>query len=235
MHTKSWKAPNSKTYTTTDRKAHKMLAPVCFWDSVLWSGETKLFTPMDQRYVWRRKNEAKAPVKHCVDVVMLWAWFASSGTRNPKHAEGTTDSIKYQDILGENVMLSMRKLKFGHHWTFQHGSVAYLKVHQGLVSEEVVLKYTRVTVTLARLEHHRESLVGFEEGSGNRVSKICVWWNHNNFTCLASVSVCMFYLSSSLKGSWSRQWSLLFVSSELVRPVVWTQFNLGHCVMPRTN
>lgn len=185
---------------------------------------------MDQRYVWRRMNEAKAPVKHCIGVVMLWACFASSGTRNPQHAEGTTDSIKYQDILGENI----RKLKFGHYSTFQHGSVAYLKVHQGLVSE-VVLEYTRVAVTLARLEHHRESLVGFEEGSGNRVRKICVWWNHKNFTCLASVSVCMFYLSSSFKGSWSRQWSLLYVSSELVRPVVWTQFNLDHCVIPRTN
>jgi len=33
-----------------------------FWDSVLWSDETKLdlFGPMDQHYVWRKKNEAYA-------------------------------------------------------------------------------------------------------------------------------------------------------------------------------
>ncbi|KAF7646122.1 hypothetical protein LDENG_00193360 [Lucifuga dentata] len=29
------------------------------------------------------------------------------------------ESIKYQEILGENVMLSVRKLKLGRHWTFQ--------------------------------------------------------------------------------------------------------------------
>ena len=32
-----------------------------FWDTVLWTDETKLklFGPMDQRYVWRRKKEAR--------------------------------------------------------------------------------------------------------------------------------------------------------------------------------
>ena len=54
--------------------------PQKFWDSVLWSDETKLelFGPMDQRYVWRRKNEAYAEkntlptVKHGGDV---WGCF----------------------------------------------------------------------------------------------------------------------------------------------------------------
>ncbi|KAI4905257.1 hypothetical protein NFI96_004828 [Prochilodus magdalenae] len=34
--------------------------PQRFWDTFLWSDETKLelFGPMAQRYVWRRKNEA---------------------------------------------------------------------------------------------------------------------------------------------------------------------------------
>ena len=32
------------------------------------------------------------------------------------------DSIKYQEILGENVMPSVRKLKVGRHWTFQQNN-----------------------------------------------------------------------------------------------------------------
>jgi len=36
-----------------------------FWDSVLWSDETKLeiFSPMDQQHVWRKKNGAYAEEK----------------------------------------------------------------------------------------------------------------------------------------------------------------------------
>ncbi len=80
---------------------------------------------MDQCYVWRRKNEAYAEkntlptVKHGGGLVMLWGCFASSGTGNLRCVEGKMDSIKHQEILGENVMESVRKLKFGRHWTFQ--------------------------------------------------------------------------------------------------------------------
>ena len=80
---------------------------------------------MDQRYVWKRKNEAYAEkntlptVKHGGGSVMLWGCFASSGTGNLQRVEGKMDSIKYQEILGENVMPSVRKLKLGCYWTFQ--------------------------------------------------------------------------------------------------------------------
>ena len=101
--------------------------PQRFWNSVLWSDETKLelFGPMDQRYVWRKKNEAYAEkntlptVKHGGGSVMLWGCFASSGTGKLYRVEGKMNSIKYQEILGENVMPSVRKLKLGRHWTFQ--------------------------------------------------------------------------------------------------------------------
>jgi len=48
------------------------------------------------------------------------------------------DLLKYQEILGENVMLSGRKLKLWCHWTFQQDNEAYLKFHLGLVAEEVL-------------------------------------------------------------------------------------------------
>jgi len=50
--------------------------------------------------------------------MVLWGCFASC-TGNMQHVEGKMDSWKYQEILGENIMLSVRKLKLGHHWTLQ--------------------------------------------------------------------------------------------------------------------
>jgi len=47
--------------------------PQKFGDGVLWSDVTKLelFNPMDQRYVWRKKNKAYARVKRGAGSVML--------------------------------------------------------------------------------------------------------------------------------------------------------------------
>ena len=97
--------------------------PPKFWNYVLWSDETKLelFGPMDQRYVWRKKNEAYAEkntlprMKHGGGSVMFWGCFAASGTGNLQRVEGTMDSVKYQEILGKNVMPSVMQLKLGHH------------------------------------------------------------------------------------------------------------------------
>lgn len=101
--------------------------PQKFWDTVLWTDETKLelFGPMDQRYVWRRKNQAYTEkntlptVKHGGGSVMLWGCFASNGTGNLHRVDGIMDSTKYQDILAKNVTKSVKKLKLGRHWTFQ--------------------------------------------------------------------------------------------------------------------
>ncbi|XP_070703495.1 chromobox protein homolog 1a [Pempheris klunzingeri] len=73
----------------------------------------------------QRKNEAYAEknilptVKHGGGSVMLWSCFASSGIGNLQGLEGKMDSVKYKEILGESVMLSVRKLKPERHWTFQ--------------------------------------------------------------------------------------------------------------------
>jgi len=67
---------------------------------------------------------------------MLSGCFASPGSENLQHVESKMDSLKYQEILEENVMPSVRKLKLGHHWTFQQDNeTIYLKFHQRLVAE----------------------------------------------------------------------------------------------------
>ena len=50
---------------------------------------------------------------------MLWGCFASTGTRNLQHIEGIMDSVRYKDITAKNVNPSVKKWKFGRHWTFQ--------------------------------------------------------------------------------------------------------------------
>lgn len=80
---------------------------------------------MDQQYISRKKSEACAEkntlltLKHGGGLVMLWRCFASSGTGNLQCLDGKMDSIKYQEILGENITPSLRKMKFHCHWTFQ--------------------------------------------------------------------------------------------------------------------
>lgn len=101
--------------------------PQKFWERVLWSDETKLelFGPMDQRYVWRRKNQAYEEkntlptVKHGGGSIMLWGCFASNGTGKLQRVQGTMNSLQYQEILEENVMESVTNLRLGRRWTFQ--------------------------------------------------------------------------------------------------------------------
>ena len=84
-----------------------------------------LFGPMDQRYVWRRKNKAYdekntlPTVKHGGGSIMLWGCFASAGTGKLQRVQGTMNSLQYQEILDENVMQSVTNLRLGRRWTFQ--------------------------------------------------------------------------------------------------------------------
>lgn len=117
---------------------------------ILFCGATKLelVGPMSQRYVWMKKNEAYAEknilpmVKHGGGLVMLWGCFGSSGTRKLQRVEGKMDLLKYQEILGENVMRNVCEeaelwasmdLQVPTQQWFQAG----LKFHQGLIAEEV--------------------------------------------------------------------------------------------------
>ncbi|KAI4888034.1 hypothetical protein NFI96_008037 [Prochilodus magdalenae] len=118
--------PKNKKSRLQYAKSH-VDKPQRFWDSVLWSDETKLelFGTMDQRYVWRRKNQAYEQkntlptVKHGGGSIMLWGCFASNGTGKLQRVQGTMNSLQYQEILEENVMESVTNLRLGRRWTFQ--------------------------------------------------------------------------------------------------------------------
>ncbi|KAI4876531.1 hypothetical protein NFI96_000478, partial [Prochilodus magdalenae] len=106
--------------------------PKVMWTShkgfgTVYCGQMKLelFGTMDQRYVWRRKNQAYEQkntlptVKHGGGSVMLWGCFASNGTGKLQRVQGTMNSLQYQEILEENVMESVTNLRLGRRWTFQ--------------------------------------------------------------------------------------------------------------------
>uniref|UniRef100_A0A8C5R0D3 Transposase n=1 Tax=Leptobrachium leishanense TaxID=445787 RepID=A0A8C5R0D3_9ANUR len=119
-------SPKNKKSRLQYAKSH-VDKPQKFWDSVLWTDETKLelFGPMDQRYVWRRKNKAYEEkntlptVKHGGGSIMLWGCFASAGTGKLQRVQGTMNSLQYQEILDDNVMQSVTNLRLGRRWTFQ--------------------------------------------------------------------------------------------------------------------
>ena len=101
--------------------------PAAFWDSVLWSDETKieLFGRNSTGHVWRKKNEAYAP--HCTiptvkfggGSIMVWGCFCSSGVGNIHIVEGTMNGKKYREILENNLLTSVRSLELKRGWTFQ--------------------------------------------------------------------------------------------------------------------
>uniref|UniRef100_A0A8C5N0N9 Transposase n=1 Tax=Leptobrachium leishanense TaxID=445787 RepID=A0A8C5N0N9_9ANUR len=119
-------SPKNKKSRLQYAKSH-VDKPQKFWDSVLWTDETKLelFGPMDQRYVWRRKNKAYEEkntlptVTHGGRSIMLWGCFASAGTGKLQRVQGTMNSLQYQKILDDNVMQSVTNLRLGRRWTFQ--------------------------------------------------------------------------------------------------------------------
>src|SRR4029434_10257240 len=61
---------------------------------------------------------------------MLWGCFSSNGHQHLVRLHGIMDSIKYQQILIENLTAPSRKLKMGRGWTFQQDNDPKLKINR---------------------------------------------------------------------------------------------------------
>ena len=74
---------------------------------------------------WRRQKEIHAEkyliptVKYGGGSLMLWGCFSSKGPGQLVRIHGIMDSIKYQQILNQNLTASARKLKLSRGWIFQ--------------------------------------------------------------------------------------------------------------------
>uniref|UniRef100_A0A671PN32 Transposase n=1 Tax=Sinocyclocheilus anshuiensis TaxID=1608454 RepID=A0A671PN32_9TELE len=98
------------------------------WEKVMWSDETKIevFGINSTRRVWRKKKDEYNPkntiptVKHGGGNIMLWGCFSAKGTGRLHRIEGRMDGAMYREILGNNLLPSVRALKMGRSWVFQH-------------------------------------------------------------------------------------------------------------------
>ena len=94
---------------------------------VMWSDETKieLFGINLTCRVWRKRNAEYNPkntiatVKHGGGNLMLWGCFSAKGTGRLHRIEGRMNGAMFREILG-NKPPSLRALKMGHGWVFQH-------------------------------------------------------------------------------------------------------------------
>ena len=98
------------------------------WEKVMWSDETKieLFGINSTRRVWRKRNAEYNPnntiptVKHRGGNLVLWGCFSAQGTGRLDHIEGRMNGAMYWEILGDNLLPSVRAQKMGCGWVFQH-------------------------------------------------------------------------------------------------------------------
>ena len=83
-----------------------------------------------QHYVWRKKGTAHQhqnlipTVKYGGGSIMVWGCFAASGPGQLAIIDGKMNSQVFQDILQENVRLSVHQLKLNRSWVMQQDSDA---------------------------------------------------------------------------------------------------------------
>src|SRR4029434_7924777 len=129
-HKLFWRVVRKKPLLSINNKLKRLQFAKCYWDFqwdlVIWSDETKIeiFGNKHQRWVWRRQKDSHTE-KHLIPTVkygggslMLWGCFPSKGPAHLVWIHCFMDSIKYQQILNENLIAPARKLKMGCGWTF---------------------------------------------------------------------------------------------------------------------
>ena len=98
------------------------------WEKVMWSDETKieLFGINSTHRVWRKRNAEYSPKntipteKHGGGSLMLLGCFSAKGTGRLHRIEGRMNGAMHQEILGDKLLPSVRALKIGRGWVFQH-------------------------------------------------------------------------------------------------------------------
>ncbi|KAI4904396.1 hypothetical protein NFI96_007380 [Prochilodus magdalenae] len=110
--------------TTVSKFAHDHLDdPEESWEKVLWSDGLN-----STRRVWRTKNDEYHPkstiptVKHGGGGIMLWGCFSTHGTGRLHCVKERMTGAMYCEILGNNLLPSVRALKMGRGWVFQHNN-----------------------------------------------------------------------------------------------------------------
>ncbi|KAK6318935.1 hypothetical protein J4Q44_G00101460 [Coregonus suidteri] len=79
------------------------------WEKVMWSDEDE----------YNPKNTIPT-VKHGGGNIILWGCFSVKGTGQLHRIEGRMDGAMYREILANNLLPSVRALKMGRGWVFQH-------------------------------------------------------------------------------------------------------------------
>ncbi|KAI4894371.1 hypothetical protein NFI96_002530 [Prochilodus magdalenae] len=91
------------------------------WEKALWSDGLN-----STRRVWRTKNDEHHPkntiptVEHGGGGIMLWGCFSAHGTGRLHCVKERRTGAMYCEILGNNLLPSVRALKKGRGWVFQY-------------------------------------------------------------------------------------------------------------------
>src|SRR4029434_9675996 len=170
-HKLFWRVGRKKPLLSINNKLNPLQCAKCKsdfrWDRVIWSDVTKikLFGNKHQRWVWRRQKDSHTEkhlipnVKYGGGSLMLRGCFSSKGPRHLVRIHGIIDSIKYQQILNENLTALSRKLKMGRVWTFQQDNDPKhtSKSTQKLFTDRRI-KVFAMAITVPRLKPHRKSV-----------------------------------------------------------------------------
>lgn len=84
----------------------------------MWERKIQLFGLNFKRYVWRKSSTAHHPTS--IIQPASKACFSSAGSGALVRIDGIMNRSKYQDILAQNLLASVRKLKMKRNFTLQH-------------------------------------------------------------------------------------------------------------------